>query len=101
MNTSTKSRMENNSKIDKFLSKLTCLLNINENGSEKAEVKIFGKYDIAILTFIGILSTITILMVALRLVVQPPYWYLVDVFSIIMLITLTNSIVIRKIFKKK
>ena len=101
MNTSTKSRMENNSKIDKFVSKLTYLLNGNEDGSEKAEVKLFGKYDIAILTFTGILLTTLIIMVALRFVVQPPYWHLVDLFSIVLLAVLTYFVVIRKLFKKK
>ena len=93
--------MENNSKIDKFVSKLTCLLNINENGSEKAEVKLFGKYDIAILTFIGILLITTILLLALRFVAQPAYWYLVDLFSIILLVSLEYFFVIRKLFQKK
>ena len=93
--------MENNSKIDKFVSKLTCLLNINENGSEKAEVKLFGKYDIAILTFTGILLTTIIISVGLRFVVQPAYWLLVDIFSFIYLAVFTYYIVIRKIFRKK
>lgn len=92
--------MENNSKIDKFVSKLTCLLNINENGSEKAEVKLFGKYDIAILTFTGILLITLIITVALRFVVQPPYWHLVDLFSFILLAVVTYYIVIRKLLKK-
>ena len=101
MNTSTKSRMENNSKFDKFVSKLTCLLNSNEDDSEKADVELFGKYDIAILTFIGILSIALIISIALRFVLHPAYWLLVDIFSLIFLAVLTYYIVIRKLFRKK
>ena len=100
MNVSTKTSMENNSKIDKFVPKLTYLLNGNENGSEKTKEKFFGNYDIAILSFIGILLTIIILMVVLRFVIQPLYWHLIDLFSIILLAVPTYYIVIPKLFKK-
>ena len=93
--------MENDSKINKFLSKLTYLLNDNENRSEKAEEKFFGKYDIAMLSFIGILLTTIIISVGLRFVVQPAYWHLVDLFSFILLAVPTYYIVIQKIFRKK
>ena len=93
--------MENNSKFDKFASKLTYLLNGNEAGEKKPKETFFNKVGIAILTSIGILLIIIIIMVALRFVVQPAYWYLVDSFAFILLVTLTYFIVIRKLFKKK
>ena len=93
--------MENDSKINKFVSKLTYLLNDNENDSEKEEEKFFGKYNIALLKFFGILLIILILSFGLRFVVQPPYWQWVDWFSFILLVTLTYFFAIRKLLKKK
>ena len=93
--------MENDSVINKFLSKLTYLLNDNENDSEKAEEKFFGKYNIAILKVTGILLTNIIISFGLRFVVQPAYWLFIDIFSVIFLATLTYYIVIRKLFRTK
>lgn len=80
---------------------LACLMNDNENGSGKTEEKIFDKSDRAILTFIGLLLTITFLMVVLRFAIQPLYWNLTDLFSIILLATLSYFFVILKLFRKK
>ena len=96
-----KTSMENNFNVEKLVSELAYLINDNEFGSEKPEENFFGKSDIAILTFIGSLLTIIIVMVALRFVIQPAYWYLVDLFSLVLLITLTYFFVIRKLFRKK
>ena len=93
--------MENNSNFDKFVSILAAFVNDNEMRSEKTKEKFFGKSDIAILTLIGMLLTTTILMVALRFVVQPAYWCLVDLFSIVLLAVPAYFIVIRKLLKKK
>ena len=93
-------KIQNHSKFDKFVSKLAYLIYYNENVTGKTEEKFFGKYDIAILTFIGILLTTTILLLALRFVAQPAYWYLVDLFSIILLVSLEYFFVIRKLFQK-
>lgn len=91
--------MGNNSNFDKLVSILASFVNDNEIGSEKTKEKFFGKSDIAILTFIGILLT-TILMVTLRFAVQLTYWYLVDLFSIVLLAVLAYFIVISKQLKK-
>lgn len=94
-------KIKNQSKFDKLVSKLAYLINYNGNVTGKTEEKFLGKYDIAILRFIGILLTTTILLLALRLVAQPAYWYLVDLFSIILLVSLEYFFVIRKLFQKK
>ena len=93
--------MENNYKFERFIAKLEYWLNDKEKASERAEEKFFGKYDIAILKFLGILLILLILIVGLRFVVEPRNWYLVDRFSIIFSVIITYFIVIRKLFKKK
>lgn len=93
--------MENNCKFERFVSKMISLINDEENGSKKTEEKLFGKGDIAILKIGGILLAFTALIVGLRFVVEPPYWYLVDLFSTIAFVIAVYFIVIRKLFKKK
>lgn len=92
--------MENNSKIDMFVSKLTRLVNDNDNGSGETEEKFFGKYDIAIWKFIGLLLAAIIVMFALRFVFQPSYWLLTDLFSMVSLAVLAYFFVIQKLLKK-
>lgn len=93
--------MEDNSKFDNFISKLELWMSDNESVTEKNEEKFFGKYDIAILTSIGLLLTFIIVMVALRFVVPSAYWHFVDLFSITLLVTQTYFIVVRKLYLKK
>lgn len=93
--------MENNSKLEQLVSKLACWVNDNETVSDNAEDKIFGRYDIAIWKFTGILSITLIITVALRFMVQPAGWYLVDLCSVIMLVILAYFTVVRKLFQKK